>query len=151
MNPTKVDDDDYINYLIAARRVFTCTEAARSQPAPLGEGASENPAHDSFNRLLERSFRDRGSLRREAKPLVSMNGGILLLDKPYAKKMELVTSHWSGKHHDVVLDINLVMTLWTGGDRLVPCGLRAYDKPMGEEGPIPASYPSTAGTRHWTT
>jgi putative transposase len=141
MNPTKVDDYDYINYLIAAQRIFTCTEAARSQPTPPSADTSEIPAHDSFNRLLERSFQDRDSLWREAKPLVSMNGGILLLDdttldKPYAKQIELVTSHWSGKHHDVVLGINLVTTLWTDGDKLVPCDFRVYDKPMGEEGPF---------------
>src|ERR1017187_2249256 len=109
MNPPKVDDSDYINYLIAAPRVFTCTEAARSQPS----GPSEAPAHDSFNRLLERSFQDKDSLWREARALVSLKGGVLVLDdttldKPYAEKMELVTRHWSGKHHGVVLGINLI-------------------------------------------
>jgi putative transposase len=29
------------------------------------------------------------------------------LDKPYTQKMELVTYHWSGKHHRVVEGINL--------------------------------------------
>jgi hypothetical protein len=139
MNPPKVDDLDYINYLIAAPRVFTCTEAARSQPAR--PDPSDVPAHDSFNRLLERSFKDRDSLWREAKPLVRMNGGILVnddttLDKPYAKKMELVTRHWSGKHHDVVLGINLITMLWTDGKKLIPCDFRVYDKPMGKEGPF---------------
>lgn len=139
MNPPKVDDSDYINYLIAAPRVFTCTEAARSQPS--GHDPSEMPAHDSFNRLLERSFEDRDSLWREARPLVSLKGGVLVLDdttldKPYAKKIELVTRHWSGKHHDVVLGINLITTLWTDGKKLVPCDFRVYDKPMGEKGPF---------------
>jgi putative transposase len=139
MNPPKVDDSDYINYLIAAPRVFTCTEAARSQPS--GQGPSEAPAHDSFNRLLERSFQDKGSLWREARALVDLKGGILVLDdttldKPYAEKMELVTRHWSGKHHDVVLGINLITTLWTDGERLIPCDFRVYDKPMGDKGPF---------------
>jgi putative transposase len=139
MNPPKVDDSDYINYLIAAPRVFTCTEAARSQPP--GQGPSEAPAHDSFNRLLERSFQDKDSLWREARALVSLKGGVLVLDdttldKPYAEKMELVTRHWSGKHHDVVLGINLITTLWTDGNKLVPCDFRVYDKPMGEKGPF---------------
>lgn len=141
MNPAKVDGYGYINYLIAAQRTFTCTEAARSQPTPPGACASGTPAHDSFNRLLERSFQDRDSLWREAKPLVSLKGGTLVLDdttldKPYAKRIELVTSHWSGKHHDVVRGINLVTTLWTDGDKLIPCDFRVYDKPMGEEGPF---------------
>jgi hypothetical protein len=139
MNPPKVDDYHYIDYLIAAPRIFTCTEAARSQPpAP---NPSDAPAHDSFNRLLERSFQDRGSLWREAKPLVSLKGGVLVLDdttldKPYAKKIELVTRHWSGKHHDVVLGINLITMLWTDGKKLIPCDFRVYDKPMGEAGPF---------------
>ena len=101
MNPAKVDDNDYINHLIAAQRVFMCTEAARSQPAPPGEDASENQAHDSFYRLLARFSQDRDSLWREAKPLVNLKGGILVLDDttldmPYAKKMGFVTCHWSG-------------------------------------------------------
>ncbi|MCD6506571.1 IS701 family transposase, partial [Candidatus Poribacteria bacterium] len=32
MNPPKCDDLDYIHFLIATQRVFTCTEAARCQP-----------------------------------------------------------------------------------------------------------------------
>ncbi len=140
MMPSKVDDSDYIDYLIAAQKAFTCTEAARSQP--FRPNPSEMPAHDSFNRLLERSFQDRGdSLWGEAKPLVSLDGGILVLDdttldKPYAKKIELVTRHWSGKHHDVVLGINLITTLWTDGKKLIPCDFRVYDKPMGKTGPF---------------
>jgi len=30
MNPPKADELDYIHFLIAAQKVFTCTEAARS-------------------------------------------------------------------------------------------------------------------------
>ncbi|HEY4699552.1 MAG TPA: IS701 family transposase, partial [Nitrososphaerales archaeon] len=43
MMPAKIDEFDYINFLVAAQRVFTCTEASRSQP----EGGSR-PAHDAF-------------------------------------------------------------------------------------------------------
>jgi putative transposase len=139
MNSPKVDDSDYINYLIASPKTFTCTEAARSQPPR--PNPSDVPAHDSFNRLLERSFQDRDALWREAKPLVGLKGGILVLDdttldKPYAEKMDLVTPHWSGKHHDVVMGINLITTLWTDGERLIPCDFRVYDKPMGVTGPF---------------
>ena len=49
MNPARCDDLDYIHFLIAAQKVFTCTEAARC--APEGERA---PAHDAFTRLLQR-------------------------------------------------------------------------------------------------
>lgn len=42
------------------------------------------------------------------------------LDKPYARHMDLVTRHWSGKHRQVVAGINLLTLLWTAGDRLLP-------------------------------
>ena len=50
------------------------------------------------------------------------------LDKPYARAMELVTSHWSGKHRAVVQGINLVSLVWTAGDARYPCDFRLYDK-----------------------
>ena len=136
MMPAKVEDIDYINFLVAAQRMFTCTEASRSQPVP-SDPAGVLPAHDSFNRLLERSF-DGDSLWSEARMLVKLDNGVLVLDdttldKPYARRMELVTRHWSGKHHRVVMGINLLTTLWTDGEKLVPCDFRVYDKPMGEE------------------
>ena len=67
--------------------------------------------------------------------LVKLEGGVLVLDdttldKPYARKMELVTRHWSGKHRRVVSGINLLTMLWTDGDALTPCSFRLYDKPL---------------------
>ncbi len=53
------------------------------------------------------------------------------LDKPYARKMELVTRPWSGKHHRVVRGITLSTLLWTDGDTLVPTDFRVYDKADG--------------------
>ncbi len=41
INPPKCDDLDYIQFLIAAQKTFTCTEAARSQPK--GGGESTGP------------------------------------------------------------------------------------------------------------
>ncbi len=144
MMPSKVNDLDYINFLIAAQKTFTCTEASRSQPHHHhleSDPSRVVPAHDSFNRLLERSFFDRDSLWDEAKQLVRLADGVLVvddstLDKPYAEKMDLVTRHWSGKHKRVVMGINLITTLWTDGERLIPCDFRVYDKPMGKEGPF---------------
>lgn len=52
------------------------------------------------------------------------------LDKPYAHKMELVTRHWSGKHHQVVAGINLLTLVWTDGHATLPCDCRVYDKPL---------------------
>ena len=45
--------------------------------------------------------------------------------------MDLVTYHWSGKHHAVVKGINLVTLLWSDGEALVPTDFRVYDKPAG--------------------
>ena len=50
------------------------------------------------------------------------------LDKPYARQIDLVGWHWSGKHHRVVKGINLLTLVWTDGDRHVPCDYRIYDK-----------------------
>lgn len=130
MNAPKVDELDYIQFLIAAQRVFTCTEAATcqpEQPAP--------PAHDAFTRLLVRQPPDTAALWQEVQPLVQRTAGALLLDdstldKPYARHMALVTRHWSGKHHRVVQGINLVSLVWTGDDALLPCDFRLYDKPV---------------------
>ena len=51
------------------------------------------------------------------------------LDKPYARKMELVVRHWSDKHRRVVRGINLLTLLWTEGNALVTCDFRIYDRP----------------------
>jgi len=53
------------------------------------------------------------------------------LDKPYARKMDLVTYHWSGKHQRVVKGFALLTLLWTEGQSLIPCNFRVYDKPQG--------------------
>jgi hypothetical protein len=128
MNPPKCDELDYIHFLIAAQKVFTCTEAARSQPP--GE---DPPAHDAFTRLLTREPPDTEALWREARGLVRCHEGVLVLDdttldKPYARKLALVTRHWSGKHQRVVAGINLVTLLWTDGRAVVPTDFRVYAK-----------------------
>ena len=113
MNPARCDELDYIDFLVAAQKAFTCTEAARVQPAAAGAAAGDAPAHDSFNRLLERLPQDTEALWEESRRLVNLREGVLILDdttldKPYAEKMDYVTYHWSGKHHDVVKGINLI-------------------------------------------
>lgn len=130
MNPPVCDDLDYIHFLIAAQKVFTCTEAARCQPQ-----RERSPAHDAFTRLLTRQPPDTEALWQEAQGLVDRHRGLLVLDdttldKPYARKMALVTRHWSGKHHRVVRGINLITLLWTDGQALVPTDCRVYDRPQ---------------------
>jgi putative transposase len=128
VNPPKCSDDDYINFVIASPRSVSATEAAKVQ------GDEEQaPAHDAFTRLLHRLEPDAATLWGEARTQVNLSRGILViddstLDKPYARKMELVVRHWSGKHHAVVSGINLITLLWTDGDRHVPVDYRVFDK-----------------------
>ncbi len=128
MNPARCDDADYIDFLIASQKAYTCTEAARCHPAD----DQHQPAHDSINRLLERLSQNTEALWIEARKLVNLKGGVLILDdttKPYADKIEYVTYHWSGKHHDVVKGINVITLLWSDGNALVPIDFRIYNAP----------------------
>jgi len=130
MNAPKVHALDYIQFLLAAQRVFTCTEAAGCQPTQ-----PDPPAHDAFTRLLTRQPPDTVALWQEVKPLICCEKGALILDdstldKPYAKTMAFLTRHWSGKHHRVVWGINLISLVWTDGEALLPCDFRLYDKPV---------------------
>jgi len=132
MRLAKCGEADYIAFLIASPATFTCTEAANVQ-----EPSPQAPAHDSFTRLLTRIEPDPETLWIEARPLVSLNAGVLViddstLDKPHAKEIAMVTRHWSGKHHEVVRGINLITLLWTDGDRKIPCDYRIYDKADGQ-------------------
>ena len=126
MNPAKCDELDYIHFMIAAQRAFSCTEAARCQPED-----TQAPAHDAFTRLLARQPPDTEALWQEIGGLVNLAGGLLILHKPYAQNIQLVTRHWSGKHRRVVLGINLITLLWTAEAALIPTDFRVYDKPIG--------------------
>jgi putative transposase len=126
-NAIKCRDTDDIDFLIASPRSFTCTQAASVQPA-----SNHPPAHDAFTRLPHRLEPDPETLWREARPVVGRGGAPVIddstLDKPYAKKIDLVARHWSGKHKRVVWGINLITLVWADGDRVVPCDYRVYDK-----------------------
>ncbi|HID33004.1 MAG TPA: IS701 family transposase, partial [Anaerolineae bacterium] len=59
MTPPKVDELDYMHFLVAAQRVFSATEAARMR-----EGEPNAPAHDAYTRLLKRIPPDTEALWR---------------------------------------------------------------------------------------
>jgi putative transposase len=132
MNASRCDDLGYIQFLVATQRTCSCTEAARVQTdSPFA------PSHDSFTRLLHRLEPDPEALWNEAEPLIEKSKGVLViddstLDKPHAKHIELVVRHWSGKHHEVVLGINLITLLWTDGDRKIPVDYRVFSKADGK-------------------
>lgn len=129
MNQPKVQADDYIDFLIATPKHISALEAARCQPA-----SDRAPAHDAFTRLLHRLEPDSQTLWTEVEPEVRRDDGFLVLDdsvldKHYARKIDMVHYVWSGKHKRVVKGIDLLTLLWTDGDRHLPCDYRLYDKP----------------------
>ena len=128
MSQAKVTESQFIDFLIATPLNATAMEAARTQPA-----TAQPAAHDAYTRLLHRLEPTSDALWSEAKPEVQRAAGVLVLDdsvldKPYARHMDLVHHMWSGKHHRVVQGIDLLTLLWTDGDRHVPCDYRIYDK-----------------------
>ncbi len=128
MNAPKCQPEDYINFLVASPRAVSGTEAARAQPIQ-----DDPPAHDAFTRLLHRLEPDPTTLWAEAESQVRRRHGVVVLDdstldKPYARKIGLLTRHWSGKHRRVVQGINLLTLLWTDGEALIPCDYRLYEK-----------------------
>ena len=132
MNRPRCTEFDYIDFLVATPRTCSCTEAARVQP-----DSPDAPAHDSFTRLLHRLEPDAETLWVEAEPMVEKVGGVLIIDdstlaKLYARHIQLVTRHWSGKHREVIRGINLITLLWTDGDRKIPVDYRIYSKADGK-------------------
>jgi putative transposase len=128
MNAPKCTEYDYINFLVAAQRVFSSVEAAGSHPQ-----SADQPAHDAYTRLLQRLPPDSEALWAEVSGCINRLQGLLViddttLDKPYASKMALVSRHWSGKHHEVVQGINLISLVWSDGDTCLPCDYRLYNK-----------------------
>lgn len=129
MNKPRCTDTDYINFLVAAPRAVSATEAARTCPR-----RPVVPAHDACTRLLHRLEPDPATLWHEVAPLIERGRGVLVvddttLDKPYARKMDPVHRHWSGKHHAVVDGINLITLLWRERESLIPCDWRVFAKP----------------------
>ncbi|CAA9395580.1 Transposase, IS4 family [uncultured Leptolyngbya sp.] len=145
MNRPAVQENDYIEFLLAAHRAFDCVSAAATQPDSL-----QSVAHDAYTRLLTRRPLDPEALWNEAQLVVGdapQKGGLLILDdttldKPYAQKMDLVSRHWSGKHKRVVMGINLLSLVWTNtgtGSQeeapwIVPCDFRVYDQNADKNG-----------------
>jgi putative transposase len=127
LNPSKCNEYDYINFLIASTKIFTCTEAARCQLID-----ENSPSHDAFTRLLQRQPPDTGALWKEVQPFVEKEKGFLILDdstldKPYSRELTLVYRHWSGKQQKVVNGINLISLVWTDGNATIPIDFRIYD------------------------
>ena len=128
MTAPRCHPESYIPFLLATPKVCTATEAARVQPT-----RPAAPAHDAFTRLLHRLEPEPAELWAEVAPLFDRGTGVLVvddttLDKPHARKVELVTRHWSGKHRAVVDGINLITVVWADAGRIYPTDYRVYHK-----------------------
>jgi hypothetical protein len=93
MNPSKCNEENYINFLIATPKTCSGNGAARVQPKQ-----DDTPAHDAFTRLLHRLEPAPETMWQEAKTQVDLGAGIIVfddsnLDKPFARQIELVTRH----------------------------------------------------------
>lgn len=127
INPPKCTALDYINFLIAASTVYSCTEAARCYSSLVNA-----PSHDCFTRLLQNQSSDTDSLWNEVRKFVTPKEGYMIvddtvLDKPYSEKMGFVRYQWSGKHHRTVKGIGLVTLVWTDGTTVIPIDFRIYN------------------------
>src|SRR5665811_1644151 len=70
INPPKCSDIDFINFLIAASNVFSCTEAARCYLF-----VANAPSHDACTRCLQRQPTDTEALWDEVKNHVKPEEG----------------------------------------------------------------------------
>jgi len=127
INPPKCTALDYINFLIAASTVYSCTEAARCYSSLVNA-----PSHDCFTRLLQNQSSDTESLWNEVRKFVTPKEGYMIvddtvLDKPYSEKMGFVRYQWSGKHHRTVKGIGLITLVWTDGTTVIPVDFRIYN------------------------
>ncbi len=75
MNAPRVTYPDYIDFLVAAPRMVSCTEAARSQPPD-----TRRAAHDALTRLLHRLDPDSTPLWEEAQDHIDLTRGMLIID-----------------------------------------------------------------------
>ena len=127
INSSKCTDFDYINFLIAASNVYSCTEAARCYSS-----ATDAPSHDCFTRLLQKQPSETEPLWDEVSKFVTPREGFLIvddtvLDKPYSEKIGFVRRQWSGKHHRTVKGIGLITLVWTDGKIVFPIDFRIYN------------------------
>ncbi len=75
MNRSKFNEYDYINFLIATQKAYSCLEAERVQPE-----STDAAAHDAITRLLHRIEPSTDALWQEAQGQVGVETGILVID-----------------------------------------------------------------------
>jgi hypothetical protein len=127
----KLEEVDYLQFLLAAQAAFSCVQAAWRPPGAQGEP----PAHDAYTRLLLRRPPDTEALWQQTQPFVIKGSGLLVRDesprdKPHAPQMARVPNPWSGKPPKSVLGINLITRLGTEGAATLPIDCRVSNAPV---------------------
>jgi len=90
MNKAHSDEYDYINFLIAAQKSYSCLEAGKVQP----DGAG-SPSHDSLTRLLHREVPSTSKLWKEAKSQVKRTTGLLILNMTEIGRLSVSEKVWT--------------------------------------------------------
>jgi hypothetical protein len=127
MRPEKCSLEMYLDFMMATQKQYSCLEFEKVTPL-------EEMAHDAVNRWLNHSELNPTDLWDFVSPHLDPNLGYLILDdtlidKPYAKKIELIKWQWSGKHHSVKQGIGVVNMVWAGlGGETLPVDFRIYQK-----------------------
>jgi SRSO17 transposase len=114
----------YVDFLIASQKQYSGVEFSKVSPTDI--------AHDAVSRWLSKNKLTPKIVWQHAAPMVNPHTGYLIiddtvLDKPYAKNMDLVKPQYSGKHHRVVNGIDSVNMLWTDEEKIIPVDYRVYD------------------------
>jgi hypothetical protein len=122
--PQKCSLPLYRDFLIANSNRYSGLELSRVEP-------TGGMAHDSVTRWLMKADFTPQDVWRYAKPLVTLDGGYLVVDdtvvsKPFATNIDLAHYQYSGREHDRINGIDIVNFLWTDGDAYVPVDYRIY-------------------------
>lgn len=94
--------------------------------------------HDRVNRFLIREDYTSEDLFNEITGKIELEGGILsvddtVIDKPYSTPQAIIDYSWSGKHHRVILGINLITLYYTDPMGIsVPVSFRIYKTAEGK-------------------
>lgn len=122
-NERMVTKELYVKYLISTPANYTCTNLADHL---------EGTSHDAINDYLRNARHSARYLWDLAEPLINQKREDCLivddtvLEKPYAKKMELVRRQWSGKRHCVVDGIGIVNLMYSDQQDAYPIDFRVY-------------------------
>lgn len=101
---------------------FLLATFGRHSAVWLSELLNNQPAHDTFTRWLKKTKLRPHIIWEYTQELIDKTTGYLILDdtvldKWYAKDIELVQSQYSGTHHRLVKGIGLVTLLWNSGSQ----------------------------------